>query len=126
MGLSTDWFKAHYCCWECNKSFTRDELKINGKVVWKCPDCNENIFVYVEDKDWNYVFIRKYADEIEKGDLVYLSQTGQSHEVLNEPEEINGKIKVALKGHTVVKIPEDNWVDCSFGTWDSNTTPWEK
>lgn len=98
-----------------------------GLDIVECPHCGGNIIVYAKASNWNYCLKRKYVKDIEKGDSILLRDF-KSYQVLNvqESESDYGIYKVALKGYRTVNLEEDDWVECIWGTWDSNTTPWKK
>lgn len=126
MNISPYWDEAHYCCADCGKTIKEEDLKVvKLHTRWKCPSCGGNLYVYASTKNWNYTLIRKHADEIERGDLILFLGTMKTHEVLNV-EEKDGTIRIALKGHGVIKTTEEQWVDIVRGSWQKGTTPWNR
>lgn len=126
MRITPNWEDAHYCCVDCGKVIKIEEFESDGVKIWRCPSCNGSLYVYASTDDWNYALTRKYADEIEEGDLIPLRMSTQKgHEVLGVIEA-GGKIKLGLKGYGTATVSKNDWVDVVMGTWDSNTEPWNK
>lgn len=109
--------KERFECHKCNKSFTDLEVR----DTWRCPDCDEYIFVWAEDGATNtrIVLIRKRASEVKKGDLVYLHGrlTEKPYKVLGVTF-VAPKLGIGLEGYGQRKVSPDDPVNCCWGMED--------
>lgn len=118
--ISPTFEDSHYVCYECGEEIKKDRTV-------KCPKCDGSILTYARFNNWNYCLLRKYAYEVQEGDLILL-RDGKDYKVLNvqKDNQDDSVLRIALKEYRVVSVQEDDWVDCIWGTWDENTTPWKK
>lgn len=107
--------------YECPKC-ERNEFPENWQNCgdWKCPDCDEPVYIRVADEDENRrVVVRKSPSQLKVGDLVAVrgGTLTEPNQVL-EIKEAGGRYKIALKGYTVLSgVTEDSFFNCVIGAW---------
>lgn len=106
-----------YSCVDCEKDYNDEEVR----NTWRCPVCNEYIYVYAEgynDPNNHITIIRKRASEINKGDLVLLpgQLDGESYMVLGITP-VKDKLGIGLKGYTQLKVNPEEPINCRVGSW---------
>lgn len=111
---------AHHFCWTCKSEILGDSTY---RVV-KCPKCGDDINVYATISGVNRCLEKKYVYEIKVGDFI-LMRDMKDYEVLNIEKFDDETYKVALKGYRVLKLREDDFVECADGIWLEGNEPWK-
>lgn len=105
-----------YKCTNCDKEFIFNDIK----KKWKCPECDDYICVYVEDKESNtrIVLIRKKACDLEKGDFIHLpgGLADSPYQVLGV-NILGKKLGIGLKGYGQFKVFPGDTINCRMGAW---------
>lgn len=112
MSFDYQFSNEYRVCPNCGKIKRKQVLK-----NWKCPDCGKTLLIYATHD--NHVYLRKLADDVKIGDHVSLPYCKDFYEVLDVGFE-DGRYRIALKGYGVIKLTEEEWLNCVWGSWDGN------
>ncbi|MGG1339763.1 hypothetical protein ABE244_04055 [Bacillus toyonensis] len=119
MGLKFRFDKESYKCIQCNKDYTEELLsKEDSSRLWSCPICNGYIRVYADDGGSLIEVVRKYVDQLQEGDEIYLRNLGHSglHKVRKVKINSKGKYILSLKGNGPYETFGHVWVNCHYGS----------
>ncbi|MBG9597762.1 hypothetical protein ABE17_12975 [Bacillus mycoides] len=116
-------------CFQCKKEWKTSDLNTHGdeeygEKIWDCPDCNEQLRIYVKQGEYSPVLSRPSISELEEGDIVQLMPSGEYdglHEIINIEDLYDGTYAVSLQGYRKVILNEDSWINCRVGMWNSDT-----
>ncbi|GLB30056.1 hypothetical protein LAD12857_19790 [Lacrimispora amygdalina] len=102
-----------YSC-QCNTPIT-DDYETLMDSDWVCPICGEKVLIEINIPDTqNFTVIRKRADEIVSGDLVFYYVDYQIHQVYNAERDNRKKNNtyICLKEFGGVSFPNEEYLEC--------------
>lgn len=95
MGTYTLGFDKKYKCVYCDKSFNDVDSLIENN--WRCPICNEHIYISAPRLNSGHTLIRKQVSELEKYDIVHLPGNQDTYNVIAITPTNDNRVRVSLK-----------------------------
>lgn len=124
----------HYHCRNCDKHYTEKQMnEIRWQddypiEKWICPDCSENLWIYVQDgsgkKAHKLIIERKQVKELEQGDeIVFRKVEIAIHKIKNVPSYTDkGEVYITFSDYRWKHLPPEKWVNCYVKNWDGDTS----
>ncbi len=115
-------------CFKCKKEWKKIDLNTYGdedsrEKIWDCPDCNEQLRIFVRQGEHSPVLSRPSMSELSEGDIVQLMPSGEYdglHEISKIEDVYDGSFAVYLRGDRNVVLNENSWINCREGMWNSD------
>jgi hypothetical protein len=100
-------------CPGCGPKFDYSKVK-----NWKCPSCNDPIWIAAEVNGNNYVFERIKAKEIQKDDVILLDGMHNCEEV-KKVKQFGKKIRIYLRNNPAITQPAGTFFNTIIGNWQN-------
>lgn len=113
-------------CHTCKKIWQFDDLDISGLHVtgsWVCPDCTDELRIYVKRGECSPVLTRPNISQLSEGDTIQLMSSYNYdglHEIIEIKDLYDGTYSVALRSYRKVILNENDWINCRIGMWNSD------
>lgn len=110
MLITSKRFKGEtYWCRECDEDINEGEINM---LTWECDNCNNKVLIDIELENDNRL-VRLPAKEVTRNDDVFDQHTREFYSLRGITSE-NGKYRLGVAGFGMVKIDEDDFVNCRW------------
>jgi hypothetical protein len=100
-------------CPDCGPNFDYSKVK-----DWKCPTCDDPIWIAAEVNGNNFVLERIKAEAIHKDDVI-LPDGMHSGEDVKKVKQFGNKIRIYLRNSPAITLTTGTFVNTIIGNWQS-------
>ena len=104
-----------YKCPDCKRVFTNP----SDVKDWKCPYCDDTIWIIAVVDGNNYTLERIKAKDIKKDDVILLDDDSCGIDV-KKMKRFGKKVRIYLKGNGVFDENPEKFFNTIIGTWQSS------